>query len=721
MKNVLLLSHDGVCNLIYDTKPNFKTVVNVWNKNITTYPHECEGVFYAPTQRHGEAMYIQSRILRDLNIDYDYVASYNHDLIIRVSEINECFARAAKQKLDCFSPSQKVGCYQAHKQFLSKGKGQRDQPWLEMMSVGFSKRMYQRLMYHMDALYDNMNLIGGWGLDIYVFAMIIRINKYSCKIFDDIVVNHIKAITKGNIKWRNGLTSKECMTIIKRYCVLFESKSPSLHLFKRNLVRKTQNCRITYTEQPKPKPHKLLFVRLSCKKEKNKWPSMRVPGVEQVILCGNPKLESNYKLVDDVLYLKAGDTYEKLPEKMIAAFSAILDIDKFKDVTHIIKIDCDIELDKVSKFCKRRAEFINNCNYSGGLVQKSAGMNGSNWHFGKVPKNSRWYNKKFMAKMIDHASGGHGYTLSRHAMELITNEYNFNNLSEVGERYILEDLMVALILDRSDIHPKDLGLKVKNTSSMKSMILAKNAEKVANKGKKHPPSKPKKDKNLVVQIYMNNSLITNNPKPHINPNRGPLISAKMIDNQIFLDSQEKAKAYAKRCGADYVLFDKPVINFFSASMERMRLIEEDKWAEEYDNVLYLDCDAIIEDNCPDLFDLYPQKTLRVCPALMHKKYIVGKEKTMTHKFGAERMLKEYFNAGVILFHKSTLKAMKGKLDYRGRFNTYAFDDQSELNYVRFDNNIPMTMMHRKFNDRPGRGAMITHYLGNMKRRYTPNL
>lgn len=718
MKNVLLLSHDGVCNLIYDTKPNFKTIINVWNKNIKTYPHECEGVFFAPTQRHGEAMYIQSRILRDLKIEYDYVASYNHDLIIKVSEINECFDRAAKQKLDCFSPSQKVGCYQAHKQFLSKGKGQRDLPWLEMMSVGFSKRMYERLMHHMDALYGTMNLIGGWGLDIYVFEMIIRLNKYSCKIFDDIVVDHIKKITSGKIKWRNGLTSSECMTIIKRYCNLFEKKSPSLNVLKRGLIRRTQKSRIKYTRQPEPKPYKLLFVRLSCAKEKSQWKNMRRKGVNQIILCGNPKLDVNYKLVDDILYVKAGDTYEKLPEKMIAAFSAILEMEEFKDISHIIKIDQDIDIKTVSEFCKRRKGFIERVDYSGGKVQKSRGRIGSNWHFGKVPKSSRWYNKKFIAKTVFHASGGHGYTLSRHALEVITNEYNFNNLSDVAEKYILEDLMVALILDRADIHPKDLGLKVKNTSSAKAMVKIKNAERQAKNNKpKAPKSKPKSEKNLVVQIYMDNGLITDNPKPHTNPNRGPLISAKMINDAIFQDSQDRARAYAKRCGADYVLFDTPVINFFSASMERMRLIEDDYWANTYDNILYLDCDAIIEDHCPDLFDLYPQKTLRVCPALMHKKYIVGKEKTMTNKFGAERMLKEYFNAGVILFHKSSLRAMKGKIDYRGRFNTYAFDDQSELNYVRFDNDIPMTMMHRKFNDRPGKGAMITHYLGNMKRRY----
>ena len=76
MKNILLLSFDGKSRITYDEKPEFKTIVNTWDVNVTKYPHKCLGVFYSPTQRHGEAMYIQGKILKDLWIDYDYVASF---------------------------------------------------------------------------------------------------------------------------------------------------------------------------------------------------------------------------------------------------------------------------------------------------------------------------------------------------------------------------------------------------------------------------------------------------------------------------------------------------------------------------------------------------------------------------------------------------------------------------------------------------------------------
>ena len=230
----------------------------------------------------------------------------------------------------------------------------------------------------------------------------------------------------------------------------------------------------------------------------------------------------------------------------------------------------------------------------------------------------------------------------------------------------------------------------------------------------------KPDRNLVVQIFFDNKLITNNPKTHTNHNRGPLITSRMIDHKIFEDSQRITREYAKKCGADYILFDEPVIDFFSASMERMRIIEEEKWAKDYDNILYIDCDTIISDKCPNLFEEYPQKTLRVCPTLMSQKWLIEKESTMIQKFGQEKVCNQYFNGGVILFHSSTLDLMRGKLKYRERFNTYAFDDQSELNWVALEHDIPMTMMSRTYNSKPGTNVMISHFLGTLKNKYRKN-
>lgn len=280
--------------------------------------------------------------------------------------------------------------------------------------------------------------------------------------------------------------------------------------------------------------------------------------------------------------------------------------------------------------------------------------------------------------------------------------------------YVMERLLPSVLHD----HQNEFKIKVFKPDEMDRNYGTKKIK--APKPRRSRVSLNKKEKpqrNLIVQIFFDHKLITERPKTHTNHNRGPLITSRMNNHQLFEDSQRITQEYAKKCGADYVLFEKPVVDFFSASMERMRLIEEEMWSREYDNILYIDCDTIISENCPNLFKEYPQETLRVCPTLMTKRWLLEKESTMVNRFGAEKVSNNYFNGGVILFHRSTLEKMRGKLKYRERFNTYAFDDQSELNWVMMENDIPMTMMSSKFNSKPNRNGMITHYLGNLKNQY----
>ena len=719
MRNILLLSFDGTSHIEYDEKPEFDTIVNTWKKDVTEYPHPCIGVYYSPTQRHGEAMYIQSKILRDLDLYYDYVASFCHDLKIKVSEINRYFRLAHHHELDVFGPSMTRNSFISHQQFAHQGTNDiipRD--WIEIMAIGFSRRCYEKLIYHLDILYGELNLVGGWGLDNKMIKHIISKNKFKCAMIDEIQINHFVRVTRGEIKWRNGMSSRQCMAFFDVYLLRFMSKKSSFNYFVKKQSNNTLGYKPFYERADNPSINKfnnLLYVRLTCLKEKHMWNSFRRENVNQILLCGNPDLKTNYELAKDVLYLKCHDTYEHLPTKMIMAFNTILKDDRFKNITHILKLDNDINIDVAWNFVNKRSDFIKDTDYSGGKILSKPG---AEWHFDRVPLDSHWSNKRFFEKNIHFASGGHTYTLSRNALRIICNEFNFNNIDEVHQKYILEDVMVGLILERNNIYPKDLGLKVVNTSAVEKRMPRSKRTGIQSL-KSHTP-RPRVKKNLVVQIFFDHKLITNKAKTHTNHNRGPLITSRMTDHKIFEDSQRIARSYAKRCGAEYTLFTAPVIDFFSPSMERMRLIEEEKWAKDYDNILYIDCDTIISDKCPNLFEEYPQKTLRVCPTLMSQKWLIEKESTMIQKFGQEKVCNQYFNGGVILFHSSTLDLMRGKLKYRERFNTYAFDDQSELNWIALEHDIPMTMMSRTYNSKPGTNVMISHYLGTLKHKYGKN-
>jgi hypothetical protein len=218
-------------------------------------------------------------------------------------------------------------------------------------------------------------------------------------------------------------------------------------------------------------------------------------------------------------------------------------------------------------------------------------------------------------------------------------------------------------------------------------------------------------RNLVVQVFFDKSLITEGNDVKDDGTRGSMLSAKNLDKSFYQHSQILAKRYAEKCGADYVLFDQPWINFFNPTQERFRLIFEDKWAEEYDNILYLDCDAFVYNACPDIFKMYPQKELRVVRDL--NPAIPFDERKIRTECGHEKIAKSYFNAGVLLFHSSSLKALKPLVKYKERFNDFPYGDQSELNYCVLKNDIPHTVMNQQFNSfRPD--ALIAHLYGPQK-------
>ena len=120
-------------------------------------------------------------------------------------------------------------------------------------------------------------------------------------------------------------------------------------------------------------------------------------------------------------------------------------------------------------------------------------------------------------------------------------------------------------------------------------------------------------KNLIVQIFFDKSLIGDSEEMEQDKTRGEVLSSNLMreKNELFDHSQILARRYAERIGADYVLFDEPWINFYNPTQERFRLVFEDKWAEEYDNIMYIDCDAFIYDECPNIFEVYPQENFRV--------------------------------------------------------------------------------------------------------------
>lgn len=202
----------------------------------------------------------------------------------------------------------------------------------------------------------------------------------------------------------------------------------------------------------------ILPVILSCQKNKHLWQNIikKIPNC--IIFCGIPNLNKNFILKNNILLLKCNDFYEGLPEKIIAMIDSILQIEKFNEYTHIIKIDDhDTKIpENYFENIEKNFNIISNSDYCGQNVHNGKYVS-RNWHFHKCSSNYRFRFTEYKGIFVPWIDGGCGYILSKNAMYKINSIYNFTNLNNVGLYHIYEDLMIAIILSKFNIYPIKTG------------------------------------------------------------------------------------------------------------------------------------------------------------------------------------------------------------------------------------------------------------------------
>lgn len=204
------------------------------------------------------------------------------------------------------------------------------------------------------------------------------------------------------------------------------------------------------------KEFNILIVIISCLK-KNMLSIIRSKDIDnKIIVVGKLLIKKNYELCDDILYVNCSDEYEGLPEKIICALSSILKIKKFKNIKHILKIDDNefIEINNIKNLYKIKE--LDSFDYIGRNVNNNMSITVRDYHFGKVNKNSYWYNKKYEGIYVPWALGGDSYILSIKAMNIINKHYNENHINIIRKTEIYEDLMIAKILDIYKIFPIEI-------------------------------------------------------------------------------------------------------------------------------------------------------------------------------------------------------------------------------------------------------------------------
>ena len=134
--------------------------------------------------------------------------------------------------------------------------------------------------------------------------------------------------------------------------------------------------------------------------------------------------------------------------------NAIIELEIFQNITHILKVDDDNYFTKENIIELSKSNVIYQYNYIGQLLKNSDIDVTCDWHFNNTKPDNYWYNKKYFGKLnIDYFDGGESYILSRYALNKIKQYYGFNDLDKIRREHIYEDYMIGEIMDYYRIKP----------------------------------------------------------------------------------------------------------------------------------------------------------------------------------------------------------------------------------------------------------------------------
>jgi hypothetical protein len=195
-----------------------------------------------------------------------------------------------------------------------------------------------------------------------------------------------------------------------------------------------------------------LVVFLSCKKNNKLWDKLLNIDINSILFYGDNEIDKPFIFNNRILTLKCKDTYDYLPVKIYLMIKAILQIEEFKNITHIIKVD-DWDT-KIDNNIHNKLERIVLSDYCGQKFNNQF-FGDRRYHYNKCPIDSIWHNTIYRGEYVPWLDGGCGYILSRNAMNIISNEYT--SVSDIHKSHIYEDTMIALILRKHHIFPKKIN------------------------------------------------------------------------------------------------------------------------------------------------------------------------------------------------------------------------------------------------------------------------
>jgi len=149
-------------------------------------------------------------------------------------------------------------------------------------------------------------------------------------------------------------------------------------------------------------------------------------------------------------------------------------------------------------------------------------------------------------------------------------------------------------------------------------------------------------------------------------------------------SEQQAKIYAAKCDADYLqITDCNFLPNKHPIYQRLKMFELD----EYDQILYLDSDAIVMDDAPSIFDLYghhPISALCDIPPDTKSTYYLRQRDRINQILGAPQNYHS-FTSGILLTNRQFLNDAKHLWKkYIDSYDIKGVQDQGILNKCVLD-------------------------------------
>lgn len=213
-------------------------------------------------------------------------------------------------------------------------------------------------------------------------------------------------------------------------------------------------------------------------------------------------------------------------------------------------------------------------------------------------------------------------------------------------------------------------------------------------------------KRLIYQVQISNSAI----------NYVGNKSFRYVQN-LYKLSANQAKKYAQECNSDYhVITDTSFLPTKHPIYQKLKVFT----FTDYDQILYVDSDAVICNNIPNIFDLYQEHEFSApwdwnwdSSSVYYKKY-----KQRVNKIYNASENYNPFNSGVMLINKSFLIKNKDNwLKYIDSFDKKGFQDQGIFNKLIVDNNEVYNNLPLDWGSCARKGKYIIHLYGHKKNNF----